>query len=125
MKLDRVANIAIVVAVVVFLVLVGRNEIFRHTPANPRPAEAMVGKIIRVPGMPFPGGQDSLVLGLSATCHFCKDGLPFYRQLASQVQGRINVIAVLPQPQSEAEAFVRESGLTGIQVVSAPLIPRQ
>jgi len=119
--LDRIANIAVIVAVVVFLILVSRNELFRHTPVNPGSAEALVGKTISVPGVTFSGGQDSLVLGISSACHFCKDSLPFYRQITAQSQGRINVIAVLPQPQSEAEAFVRDAGLAGTQVISAPL----
>ena len=119
--LDRIANIAVIAAVVVFLILVGRNELFRHTPLNPGSPEALVGKTISIPGVRFSSGQDSLVLGISSACHFCKDSLPFYRQLATQAQGRINIVAVLPQPQSEAEAFVRGAGLSGIQVVSAPL----
>lgn len=119
--LDRIANIAVIAAVVVFLILVGRIELFRHTPVSPGSAEALIGKTVSIPGVHFPVGQDTLLLGLSSTCHFCKDSLPFYRQLIAQAQGRINIVAVLPQPQSEAEAFVRESGLTGIKVVSAPL----
>jgi hypothetical protein len=122
--LDRIANIAIIVAVAVFLGLVARGEFFRHKitlPPSANSATALVGRNISVPGIHFPEQQESLVLGISANCHFCKDSLPFYRKLPAEASGKVHVIAVLPQPQSEAETFVKDAGLTGTQVVSANL----
>lgn len=122
--LDRIANGAIIVAVAVFLVLVARGEFTRHkitAPPTPGSATALVGKTISVPGVQLPGGQDSLVLGISANCHYCEDSLPFYKELTAQAKGKVNVVAVLPRPQSEAEAFVKDAGLTGTRVVSGSL----
>ncbi len=99
--LDKIANISIIVAVVVFLIIISRNEFFRHAPAPPGSPAALIGKTIGVPGVHFTARQDPLILGVSATCHFCKDSLPFYRELTQQAQGRLNVIAVLPQAQPE------------------------
>lgn len=62
-----------------------------------------------------------MVLGISETCHFCRESLPWYKQLTAQLQGKVNVIALLPQPQSEADNFVRGEGLTDTRVVSAGL----
>lgn len=52
------------------------------------------------------------------TCRFCRDSLPFYKQLTERLQGKVNVIAVLPQSQPEADAFVRDAGLKATQVIS-------
>lgn len=119
--LDRIANGAIIVAVAVFLVLVARGEFTRHTVKMPGSPGTLVGTTINVPGIHLPSGEESLVLGISTTCHFCKDSLPFYKELTAQAKGKVNVIAVLPQPQTEAEAYVKAAGLTGTEVVSADL----
>jgi thioredoxin-related protein len=74
-----------------------------------------------LPGVRFPTQRDSLLLGISATCHFCKASLPFYKQLVAQLQGKVDIIAVLPQSQPEAESFIKDAGLNGIRVVSAKL----
>lgn len=120
--IERIANLAIIVAVVFFLGAMVRGNLLqqRPTPA-PRRADVQVGSTISLPGVHFPAQRDSLLLGISTTCHYCKDSLPFYRQLTARLQGRVSVIAVLPQSQPEAEAFMRDAGLTGVQVVSEKL----
>lgn len=120
--IERIANLAIIVAVAVFLVLVAKGKFFRSAPAvPPRSAMAQVGSTVSLPGVHFPAQRDSLLLGISATCHFCRDSLPFYKQLTAQLQGKVSVIAVLPQKQADAEAFIRQAGITGAEVVSANL----
>lgn len=119
--LDRIANLAILVAVAVFLTLVIRGEISRRTAALARSPSALVGKTIRLPGVPFPAQHDSLVLGISAQCHFCNESLPFYKQLADSLQGRLDVFAVVPQTQAEAGKYLADAGLSGVHGVSADL----
>lgn len=118
---DRIANVAVVIAVAVFLALAAHGDFSHRSVTPPAPHTVAVGQKINLPGVQWPQGQQSLVLGISATCHFCKDSLPFYKQLASQVQGRVNVIAVLPQEQQEADAFLQNAGITGVRVVSQNL----
>lgn len=119
--LDRIANLAVVIGVAVFLTLAARGDFSRHVVKNAHPSPLAAGTSIRLPGVQWPPSQDTLVLGISATCHFCKDSLPFYRQLAAQLQGRVNVVAVLPQEQNEADAFLQRAGVTGVKVVSQDL----
>lgn len=119
--LDKVANIAVVIGVVVFLVLAARGDFSHRTVKAPNPSTAVIGKTISLPGVQWAQSEESLVLGISASCHFCKDSLPFYKQLASQAQGKVNVIAVLPQEQKEADAFLQGAGIANVQVVSQNL----
>ena len=121
--IERIANVAIILAVAVFLAVVVRNQFFPTKVASPYPTSpyanmAKAGSTITLPGVHFSPQRESLVLGISTTCHFCQDSLPFYKKLTSKLQGRVNVIAVLPQDQAEAEAFVKKAGLVGTQVVS-------
>lgn len=119
--IERIANIAIIVAVAVFLTVIVRNQFFPRKLAPPGSATPQVGSTVSLPGIHFPAQKDSLLLGISTTCHYCRDSLPFYKELSSELQGKVNVIAVLPQDQATAEAFVKAGGLTSTQVVSANL----
>jgi len=116
--LDKMANIAVIVAVVVFLGLVVRGDIGWHR-ATPPPAQELVGKSVSLPGVQFPRGRNWLLLVVSTTCHFCKDSMPFYRQLAEKARGRLDIVAVLPQPQAEAQKFLQDAGVEANQIVSA------
>ena len=119
--LDRFANIATLIAVAVFLVLAARGDFSRRTVKIANPSIAVVGTTITLPGVQWPVKQDTLVLGISASCHFCRDSLPFYKELAARLKGKVNVIAVLPQQQKEADAFIEGAGIAGVKVVSQNL----
>jgi hypothetical protein len=121
--LDRIANIAVIVGVAVFLALVLHNRPWRSSaplPSQAATAEALKGKPIRVSGLDFPRSRASVLLVISKTCHFCEESLPFYRALATDTQGKADLLAVLPQPRPEAEAYLKAAGVTATQVASAP-----
>lgn len=118
--LERAANLATIAGVAVFLVLVLRGELAKRRAPDMSP-NAFVGKTVRLPGVSFPQPRASLVLALSTSCHFCKESLPFYKDLADQATGRVNVVALLPQSQAEAQSYVQEAGVKATQVVSSSL----
>jgi len=113
-KLKRILYVALITAVAVLLTVVVRNQFSSPSQAKP-------GSLITLPGVHFPAGRKSLVLGISATCHFCRNSLPFYKHLTAQLQNKVKVVAVLPQPQPRAQAFVSNGGLVATQVVSHKL----
>ncbi len=118
--LDRIASIAVIVAVAVFLVVVARNEFFAPRPQpQPNPEKDLAGKTISLPGISFANGHDSLVLIVSTNCHFCRDSLPFYKQLTEKVHGKLDLIAVLPEPETDAKKFLADSGVQPERVVKA------
>ena len=119
--LDKIANVAVIVAVAVFLALVIRGEFFRRTPAPAHSPSALVGTTIRLPGVEFPAQRFSLVLGISTQCHFCKESLPFYQRLNDRLRGRVDVFAVLPQTQSEAGKYLADAGMSSVHGISADL----
>lgn len=115
--LDKIANFAVIVGVAVFLVLVARSE-FHHAGQDPR---VLVGKKINLPELQFPLQRNSLVLALSTTCHFCESSLPFYKTLAAEMQGKVDLIAVLPQSESEGQKYVEHASLPA-RVISKNLM---
>jgi len=120
-RLEVATNIAVLVAVAVFLVFFGRQEYERHH-ISARPVHtSLVGQKIALPGVQFAPKSRTLLLAISTTCHFCKDSEPFYQQLAMSNHGQVKVIAVLPQPLAEAHTYVQSSIAPSIQVVSSRL----
>ncbi|MGO9228741.1 MAG: peroxiredoxin family protein [Bryobacteraceae bacterium] len=121
--LERFANLAVIVGVAVFLALVVHNRLWRSSapPATPLAmAQALRGRTIHLSGIDFPRSRASVLLVISKTCHYCEESLPFYRTLAVETQGKVDLLAVLPQPRPEAEAYLKEVGLPATQVASAP-----
>src|SRR5882724_361811 len=80
--LDKIANVAVIVGMAVFLILVVRNEFGRPNLDNS--PKKLLGTAIKLPELQFPLQRNSIVLALSTTCHFCQDSLPFYKMLATQ-----------------------------------------
>jgi len=117
-RLEGVANIAVIVAAFVFVAVVVRSEFTKRGTAPP---SDLIGRRIELPGIQFPKSNKSLVIVVSTVCHFCKESLPFYRDLSIQLRGKMDVIAVLPEPQPEAQAFIREADISAAQTVSASL----
>jgi thioredoxin-related protein len=118
--LDRIANLAVIVAVAVFLVLVYRGNFSGH-PSVASPTQDLVGRSVVLSGVRFPKNQNSLLIAVSTSCHFCQDSLPLYKQITARSKGQLNVVAVLPQSQPEATKFLRDAGVEADQVVSASL----
>jgi len=47
--------------------------------------------------------------------------LPFYRELSAKTQGKLDLIAVLPQPLAESQTFLQKGALSVTRVVSTNL----
>jgi thioredoxin-related protein len=118
--IEKVANVSVILAVAVFLVLVARGELAKRHPPNLSP-DALLGKMVTLPGVTFPQGRNALVLALSTSCHFCEQSLPFYKDLTEKSNGRFDVIALLPQPEPEARSFIERASVKPTRVVSARL----
>jgi hypothetical protein len=124
-KLDAAASVATVcVAVLVSVVLIKiylppslraglRDRPVAASQSAQPPAEVAVGGNLgeRVAGVDWKKNGRTLVLAISTQCHFCKDSAPFYRKLQGQVGKGIRTVAVLPQPVTEAKAYLSGEGI--------------
>lgn len=83
-----------------------RTRARRLTDAAARiiaPGETLDGRIL---GVDWARNQRTLVLAISTVCHFCKDSLPFYREIGATGTD-VRLVAVLPQPVVEARKFFK------------------
>ena len=120
-RLDLIANIAVIVTSVALLGFLGNSWYESHYAPQPPQAGALIGTTVHLSGVDFAQQGKTLLIAISTTCHFCRDSEPFYRQLAKAGNFKTHLVAVLPQPQSDAESYVHSSIAPSLQVVSASL----
>jgi hypothetical protein len=126
-RLEKATNVAIIVACVFLVGTLVRNYYLSRNSDLPALPEITKGTEIKLP-IASPSGQQSpvptLVLALSKSCRFCEESVPFYQKLTafknSSPQG-LRLIAVLPDKQEEAEAYLKGNGISVDAVVSMPV----
>jgi hypothetical protein len=118
--LEKATNVAIIVGVVVFVAVAVTDRLTPRgqQPAPVDPAKRLLGKTLHIPGIAFPQPRNSLLLVLSTTCHYCTDSLPFYRELAAKSAGHVDLVAALPQPLPEAQAYLQQAAVPVAHVIS-------
>ena len=122
-RLEKLTNIAVLLSCALLVAALGRNFYLSHTrPAAGTEAVAR-GQQITLPGYTPASTESTLIMVLSTQCHFCKDSMPFYRKLTvlhRSAPGRLRVVAVLPEPESEASAYLDRNGVGVDHVFSLP-----
>ena len=77
---ERIANIAVIVVVVIFLFVIVRRglvpSIFQAVTQRTHSTEYLVGKTLQIPGIQLPRQRRTLVLALSTSCIYCNESLP-------------------------------------------------
>jgi len=125
-KIETWANVSIIVAVLVFCATIVKDRWINHpnltgyTSAESR----LLNTHIQVPGVEWKDAHKTLVMALSTQCHFCQESTPFYKALSTSTavtSKRVSMMMVFPQPQAEAESFVRSKGIQTSGIVSMPL----
>jgi thioredoxin-related protein len=122
--LDKIANVFVIIGIAAFLVIAVHNRVWKpnnQPKSQAAMAEELRGKTIQVSGLSFPRPRASVLLVISTNCHFCRDSLPFYRTLSDDLKGKADLLAVLPQPQTEASAFLSSAHVEVTQLATASL----
>jgi hypothetical protein len=123
-KVELFSNIAIIiVAILLGTVLV--KKYFLAQPAQTssnatvnKPLNA--GTKINLQDIDWSKNEQTLVLALSNSCHFCSESAPFYRRLA-QSKGDTRLLAVLPQPMEDGQKYLEKLGVSVSEVRQTPL----
>ena len=126
-RLDKVANIALILACTLFIGHLARNYYFSRVLSPNLSPEIKVGEVVKLPG---PDTADrrpasaTLVLALSSSCGFCQTSMPFYQKLAalrSSSSERVRLATVMPQSREEAESYLKNNGVVVDAVFSMPM----
>src|SRR5262245_51114736 len=130
-KIELASQVAIIiVAALIGAVLVKNHLLNTSQPkgaaVNNKPAAGqntdagLNGKAISLPDVDWKKGDQTLVLALSTTCHFCSESAPFYKQVIEKRKGSTRLIAVLPQSVEAGRQYLSGLGITVDEVRQAP-----
>jgi len=118
-RIEVATNIAILCAFVLVAGLAA-DRLLGRSPDEA--SEPKVGERILLPGMDWSRSERTLVLALSDGCHFCSESADFYRKLVPSARQRgLRVLAVLPQPVSSSEIYLKQLEVSVPEIVQNSL----
>jgi thioredoxin-related protein len=130
-KIEVFANLAIIAAALGLVGLIG----YRYFGAEAvKSQEFKIGENISLANTNWAEKEQTLVLVLQKTCHFCQESMPFYKKLTeiAKTRGKTKVVAVFPDPLDDSTQYlnrqsvivdeIKQSGLTDIKVRGTPTI---
>src|SRR5437773_4294265 len=117
-RIELVSNVAIIVVAILLAVVLVRSYLFRQSSATQTSVSSTAavrpGTKLSLPGVDWKTNGRTLVMALSTQCHFCTESAAFYKRIAEEraKAGNLRLLAVLPQPVTESEQYLKESGVT-------------
>lgn len=120
----RILNIAILLAALVLSALLVRK--FYFNPAQSEKNQLTTSATLRIEGIRWADSDRTVLLALSKDCKYCSKSAQFYRRLAAGIASQTNtrLLAVFPDRESEAEAYLRqlEIPIQELRYVSLPAL---
>lgn len=86
----------------------------------PNKTTQVIGQKVPLEDVNWKDHEKTLVLYLSATCRYCTESIPFYQRLIRENAAKgIEFIAVMPQEDNEAKAYLNSKKLEITQTYKA------
>jgi hypothetical protein len=126
-KLDKAANIALIIACLLLIGTLARNYYLSRIPDPNLELGIEKGELVKLSGEASADGQPAqatLVLALSTHCGFCQESVPFYQKLAvfkNSSPARVRLATVMSEPKEEIEAYLKKQGIAADAVFSMPI----
>ena len=123
-RLEKIVNVAILVTCCLVVGNLARNVYLEHKVAARFVPSFSKGQVVKLAGYTPSSKESTLVMVLSTHCHFCQANAPFYQKLAvfkKASPNQLQLVAVLPEKQDEANAYIKGYGIGTDAVLSMPL----
>jgi hypothetical protein len=111
--IELAASVAIVIVAITLVATIYKQGGIGRKPQAANSSSLRSGDVLRVSDLDLTTtGQPTLVLALSTQCRFCTESVPFYRRLLARARElNINVIVLMPQPETDARTYLKEHAL--------------
>jgi peroxiredoxin len=123
---ETATNILIILVAMIAITLVVKNYLLRTSAPAPsdvqrevsrpgtggkdnRPrSQPAAGAHLSLPGVNWDASNETVVLTLSNTCHYCSKSAPFYQRLTRELAQRkdVRLVAVFPQETETAKKYL-------------------
>jgi thiol-disulfide isomerase/thioredoxin len=126
-RLDKVANVALIIASLLLIGTLARNYYLSRMPDPSIELGVKKGETVKLPEGASADGRSApatLVLALSTHCGFCQASVPFYQKLAvfkNSAPARVRLATVMSEPKEEIEAYLKNNGIAADAVFSMPV----
>lgn len=110
-KLDRAANVAVLVVSAVALLVLGKTYLFASDPRlGVQPGDRVAALAELVPN----GADQALLVALSPDCHYCTESMPFYSRLLRETKERPTPLIALVSSAGERVREVAIAASAGV-----------
>jgi len=126
-RLDKAANIALIIACLLLIGTLARNYYLSRLPDPNIELGVKKGEPVNLPESAAADRQSApatLVLALSTHCGFCQASVPFYQKLAvfkNSAPERVRLATVMTEPKEEIEDYLKKQGIAADAVFSMPI----
>lgn len=121
-KIELTANILIIVVAVLLGGVLVKKFIFPGAPEMPERKSPVVGQKVADTGIVWSDNQKNVLLVLQKGCRYCTESAEFYKRLIEQTKDKnIKITALLPQSKEDGEQYIKDLGLSGIEVRQSQL----
>jgi hypothetical protein len=121
-KIELLANVAIIVVACLLTTILIKNYLItkRSDEVVTNESQRIDSATLAGLGIDWRQGNQTLLLAVSSTCHFCTESAPFYKLLA-QERGKTRLVAILPQSVDEGQRYLAGLGVTVDEIRQVPL----
>lgn len=121
-KIELVANIFIILVVLVIGIVLVQKYFLAAAPNQQARVEPKIGSQMNTPDVDWSRQPKTLVLVLQVGCRFCTESAPFYKRVIETVKSKnIKLLVVLPTEVEKSAEYLKELGLTNIEVKRSSL----
>jgi hypothetical protein len=114
-KTEQAANILIIIVAILILGLFVQRSFSLKTADKPDLPK--VGDKVSLTDFDWSKSNKNVLLALQMGCRFCSESAGFYKNLIEQTNGNdVKIVAVLPQEKDEADKYMDDLGISGIEV---------
>lgn len=119
-RLEIVTNVATIVALLVFGTMIIKKQYFPSRQPNLGVDPQVGAELGTIRGVDLHSRGKTLLVAISSQCKFCRESLPFYRNLERKSAGGTGVRLVFLHPEADLEF---ENFLSKNEIVGVPIVP--
>jgi len=121
-KIELMVNILIIVVAALLVGILIQKYFFSGSPMVSGIKSPIIGAKVQIADIDWPKSNKNVLLVLSKGCRYCTESAEFYKKLIQQTQGKnVQITAVLPQAKEEAEKYLSELGIPGVEIRQSQL----